>query len=349
MKKLILISIMMFLVLAIAVSADNRLKITEITAELDGNDDSVSLSNPKLDIEPESELKVKITVENDFADSDDIQIENIEIKAYLRDIDGGSDIKLTSSEFDLDPGDDKTITFDFDIPLRLDDDKYDLDIEAEGKDENKTKQSDKIMIEINVDKKTHDLRFFKKEFTSGTLICERQTTLLLGLINLGKDEEDATITVRNQRLGIDFEDKARLDEKPSNDDNTFEKEYIINVPEAIQGTYMIELKAEFGSSSSETEEVPLYIQQCVDRRETTDTSDEDINDDSEVSGSQSTELPSISTLPGTTDTTINQPNTQESAQSQAKFTTFDGSVAIIVLEIIAIVVGILLIIVLNRK
>lgn len=357
MKKIMLISILIILVLAVTVAAESKLEITDIEAEIDGDEESVSLTSPNIDVQPDVELKLKITVENKFTSEEDLEIQNIKGTAELKDIDDGSDVSIESSEFDLDPGDDKTVTFEFEIPIKLDDDEYDLDIEFEGEDENDTDHSDKISIEVKVDKDTHDVRFSKKEFTTETLICDRDTIFLMEAINVGNEEEDVTITLKNLRLGVQFEDKVRLDEKPSQEDNTFQKEYEINLPAAIQGTYTFELKASYGSKFTK-EEIPLYIHQC-DSKITSSIMDsnDDSSDEEPEESEQSSETGTSSTTEQLTrpaqdseDETTSASTTQQAPATEVKQSFgFDKGTAIIVLEIIVIVVGVFMIVMLNRK
>lgn len=369
MKRIILISILMILVSALAVNAaGDKLKITEIEAEVDGDENTVSLSNPSFDIEPESELDLKVTIENQFTSVEDLEIENAVVTVTLENIDDGSDIELKSSKVDLDAGDDKTFSFDFDIPLKLDDDDYDLIIEVEGEDENDTEHKDKIKVSVDVDRTKHDVRFFKKDLTIETLTCDRDTTLMLGIMNVGEEEEDVDIVIRNDRLQILFEDKARLDERPSSDDNTFEKDYEIDLGPAIQGTYTFELRAKYGSKTTK-EEVPIYVQQCTERISNSSSNDEDETDDSSTDTYNESSDESSSENQDTTDsssenidaqTTTDQQGTSTETETQHTDSTNPittnsyrssslGSTAIIVLEIIVIIVGILLIIMMNRK
>jgi len=354
MKKLIVISIMMIVLLAAIVSATgDKLKITEIEASFDSEDDSISLSNPKTDIKPDNTLTIKVTVENQFTTSEDVDIEDIEVSATLENIEDGNDIEFTSSKFDLSPNDDKTVKFEFEIPLVLDDDQYDLNIEVVGEDTNDTKHKESLTVELNVDKENHELMFYKNEFSPQTLVCDRDTNFLVGVINIGENEEEVTFTLKNDRLGYSYEDKFKLDERPSSDENQYDKELKLSFPDAIQGTYTFEAKVSY-NGKTEKKEIPLVIQMCEQNVVTDEQTSESGESDTENSDETSSDTADENVLSDKSENNNNEESSSTNDNTNVAPVTYTeandySSAIIIALEIIVIIVGIALIVMLNKR
>ncbi|MEK6827733.1 MAG: hypothetical protein AABX78_00115, partial [Nanoarchaeota archaeon] len=209
----------------LVVELGNPLKITDVDVKVDGKKSSNVKENSKISKEakPSSDVEFKITVKNNFLESDNIKIENIEVKTTIEGIDDGSDFEEESNEFDLNEQDDKTVTLKFKLPLNIEEGDYDVAIHAEGEDENGNVYERDFKIELEVEKEKHDLRFQQFELSPAIVSCARAISARYKIINLGQeDEENAIIEIKNDNLGLDFVQKG-ISINEGTEDNIFSK------------------------------------------------------------------------------------------------------------------------------
>ena len=121
----------------ITVKEGSRLKISDVDAKIGSKKSNNLENNTKIrkEASPGSNVEFRVMLQNGFTKDDGLEIEDIEAKLTIREIDGGDDLELDANEFNLDAQDDKKIKFKFNIPLSIDEDVYEVLIEAEGKDE----------------------------------------------------------------------------------------------------------------------------------------------------------------------------------------------------------------------
>ena len=189
----------------------NPLKITDADVKVDGKKSSNVRENSKISKEakPGSNVEFKITVKNNFLESDNIKIEDIKVETTIEDIDDGSDLEEESNEFDLDEQDDKTVTMKFKLPLNIEEGDFDVVIHAEGEDENGNVYERDFKIELEVEKEKHDLRFQQFELSPAIVSCARAISARYKLINLGQeDEENAVFEIKSDSLGLNFAQKG---------------------------------------------------------------------------------------------------------------------------------------------
>jgi hypothetical protein len=268
MKKIALISTLTFLVvLMLASSVHAELRFKDLTGYVDGKKDSgASETGGTIDnVEPESKIKFKVEMENTFSDR---EINGVTIEATLKDIDDGEDLDDESDDFDLDPGDDKRVTFEFDIPLEVEDGSYTLELYAEGNDNtvNRTKHNATLKITVEVEKEKHKLHYYLTRLTPESVSCGRPTELEVGVINLGReDEDDVRLEVSNSDLELQEQTAVfELDEGANDDDVKTVKRFKITTSEKLAvGTYPIQLKTSYNKDSKLlSDSVDLIVTAC---------------------------------------------------------------------------------------
>ena len=252
----------------ITVSEGTPLLISKVDVKVDGKsdkdlDDGDTISK---EAKPSSDVEFKIEVENLY--SDDLEIEDITVTVTIEDIDDGDDLEEESSEFDLDPEDDKKVTLDFKIPLEVDEDTYTVEIKAEGEDKNNTEHETTFIVYLEVEKKAHEIRVKRAYLSPSQISCERTITLETSIINTGsKDEDDVSLRVENAALNINrLIEGIELDE--GTDDNTFKANYIFDIADDVSaGTYPISIKTYYDAKSSAYDTVELTVKDCVVEKE----------------------------------------------------------------------------------
>ncbi len=250
----------------------SRLKIIDVDAEVDNKKSSNIGNNEKISREakPESSLEFKITLKNDFLKSENIDIENIQVKVTIENIDDGDDLEEESNEFDLNAQNDKTVTLKFEIPLNVDEDTFDVLIEAKGESENGSFYEQNFQVELEVEKEKHDLRLLNAELTPTLINCNRVITLNYKIINVGQeDEENAALQVNNDNLGLNLIEKGiSIDE--GTEDKIFSKSTKIKINDNIEsGEYPVNVNIYLDDNKLiDTKTFDINVQDCIKIKET---------------------------------------------------------------------------------
>jgi hypothetical protein len=244
-KHALCIIITLFLVMFSAFAAADMLEITEVTIEVDDDKQSADEGGGTIDILPDSTLTLKVEVTNNFdSDVEGSEIENIEVEAILEEIDDGDDFEETSDDFDLRDGRDKTVTLEFKIPLRLEtDETFKLFLTAKGEDQNNTDHEDEIEFDVDVDKEKHEIRFTRSELAPSKVTCAKATTVILGLINTGEEDEDVELILDGAAIGYNKRMEFEMMEDIDDDENEYEFSGTIDLEDVSEGTYPIMIRA----------------------------------------------------------------------------------------------------------
>jgi len=264
MRKLV-ISAIVLLILAQVVLAEG-LEITTIRVYVNSKKESgIDREGGSIDnVRPDSTVEVKVKVKNTYPRSSDEEIENIVVTGTIEEIDDGDDIEEESEEFDLKPGRTKTVTLTFDIPLAVEEETFEFPIKVEG--ENSTSDLEATaLLELEIEKKNHELRFVKAELDDKILSCKDSTNLNVKVVNTGSDDEDdVELTISNDELGIDRKDIIDLDNDPFDKDSTFSQSYLIQLPDNFEpGVYPILIRASYNRGKDAIEKVvKLTVENC---------------------------------------------------------------------------------------
>jgi uncharacterized membrane protein len=267
----------------ISVETESQLSIDDVDVTVGGNTDSNLQDGNRIDDEakPEDRVKFDIQIKNLFSDNDDIQIENIEVEITIQDIDDGDDLEKTSSDFDLNADKKKTVSIDFEVPLEVESGNYDVIIIADGRDENGARHTDRMQLELEVDRENDDVRITKADLSSSTIKCGQSTSLRFEIRNLGDStQDDAAVVISNTDLGLNQRfDDIELDDNPTDRDSRFSRSVDIVVPSsASPGSYPIDVIAFIDRNTRiDREVVTLNVQSCEEQVEqtTTDTNQPD--------------------------------------------------------------------------
>ncbi len=217
-----------------------------------------------IKVEPDSKLEVKVELENLYSKESGIEINNVLVTATLIGIDDGEDIEEESDEFDLKPEKDKIAKISFDIPLEVEEDDYELKITIEAEDDLGIKYEIEKEYKVEVNKKSHEIEFYRLELEDNELECNRGTNIDVGIINLGKKEEDVILEITNSELNLNIKKKNTLSEDPFDEDNKFSGLIPIKISDEVKaGNYPIEVKAIYNKGSDEIKKaLNLVIKDC---------------------------------------------------------------------------------------
>ena len=346
--RVFLLSFIVFVFLAgIAYAATPRLSFSDVDVKV-GSKTSKNLNDGDT-IDDEAEqgdtVEFRVEVKNNFTDAEDLDIEDISIEITIEEVDDGDDLDEESSDFDLKAGRDKKVTLKFQLPIEIDEDTFDVTIHAEGEDENGTDHDADMRLRLEVEKENHLLKITRKTLSPAEVSCNRKNVQVgVTAINIGsEDEEDVTFHVLNSDFGIDLKDDVGdLDAEPNEDESRFSKVYTFNVPsDAEAGSYPIILRALYDNDRKKAEEtVTLTVSDCATlKKETTESTTEE---DEEVAV--------ITPTTGRTTTTVVEETPAGATVTQESFLKSNAFVTgIIIAEVVAVIVGIVLVISLFRR
>lgn len=318
MKTKLLIVLTIALLCIPFVLAESKLEITDINVRVDGSKESGIDANGGTvdDVEPESELKVEVTVKNTYSSDDDMEIMDIRVEGILERIDDGDDLDEEADDFDLDETDSEDVELVFNLPLQIEEGSYDLEITVEGEDENNTDHNDTATLRIRVEKENHKLVIYRTVVNPNNVACGRSTYLELDIYNLGTNEEDdVELIIQNADLGLYTGNNFTLSDDIDDDDNLYSKKFDIAIPEdASVGSYPISIAITYDRGDEDDEKLAdLVVSECnpvVDNTQTTTT-------DTTTTDTQTTTTDTTDT---TTTTTVT--DTQTPAVTYDKATSF---------------------------
>ena len=346
--KPLLLSLVILIFLAnIAYAAGSKLIFSDVDVKV-GSKTSKNLNDGDTiddEAEPGDTVEFRVEVKNNFTDAEDLDIEDISIEITIEEVDDGDDLDEESSDFDLKAGRDKKVTLKFQLPIEIDEDTFDVTIHAEGEDENGTDHDADMRLRLEVEKENHLLKITRKTLSPAEVSCNRKNVQVgVTAINIGsEDEEDVTFHVLNSDFGIDLKDDVGdLDAEPNEDESRFSKVYTFNVPsDAEAGSYPIILRALYDNDRKKAEEtVTLTVSDCATlKKETTESTTEE---DEEVAV--------ITPTTGRTTTTVVEETPAGATVTQESFLKSNAFVTgIIIAEVVAVIVGIVLVISLFRR
>lgn len=238
------------------------LNVKEINFYVDGDKESGTIK-----VGPDSKLEVKVELENLYSKETDVEIKDVLVTGILKDIDDGEDIEEDSDEFDLKPEKDKTAKLTFDIPLEVEEDEYELEILIEAEDDLGIKYEIEKEFEVEVDKKPHELEFYRAELQDDEIECSRETNIDIGIINLGTKDEDVVLELVSSELSLSIKKKITLSEGAFDKDNKFSGLMPIKIDDDIkEGTYTITVKAIYNDGNDEKKKsLNLVVKDCKDK------------------------------------------------------------------------------------
>lgn len=223
------------------------------------------------DVKPGESFDVKVTVENV---GEDIDLEDVEVEVYLMDgnnvleDDDEDEIKDDVEVGKLGNGDEEELTFTFTMPVSVEDgDSFGVKVVVKGENEDNSAEKFEDIYEredmIEVEKEEHEVEIFEAELDSSTLSCVKTTYIKLGMRNIGADDEDAILTVRNDQIGLRVQDNFELVSDYDDDDFEMEKSYLLDFSSAPSATYpvIVLIENEDGDKLGSTT-ISITIQDC---------------------------------------------------------------------------------------
>ncbi len=242
---------------------DNLLvNVTKIYVDGDRLSDKNVRRGKIQDVFPESEIKFKIELENLYDSSTDLEISDISIEGTIEEINDGEDIDEEISEFDLSADKEVTKDLEFKIPLRVEAKDRLLKIVVEAEDDAGIKYEFEFTYDLEVEKEEHDLRILNAELNEDSYECGENAFLELLVLNVGDGEEDVELSIVNEDLELDINEKFELSDDVFEASSKYEKRFNIWLPDDVsKGIYAIIITANYGGEK-EMKNLDLSISDC---------------------------------------------------------------------------------------
>lgn len=345
-KKLLLSLVIFIFLMNVAYAARQALEFSDVDVKV-GSKTSKNLRDGNTineEAEPGDGVEFRVELRNNYTSAENLEIEDISVEVTIEGIDDGDDLEDEAKEFDLKAGSDKRVTVKFDVPIEVEEGSFNVKIEAEGRDENGTRQSALMKLKLEVEKENHMLKITRKTLTPAEVACNRKNVQLgVTVINIGnEDEEDVTFQVISQDLNLEIKENiGELEAEPNEDTSRFSKTYTFSVPNSLEaGSYPITLRALYDNDRRKAEEtVSLTVNDC----KTTTVTDEEEEEEEfeEEEEEEEVTVPTGATTGTTTTTTVPEGFvvTEEGFLSSNAFI-----VGIIIAEVVAVIVGIVLLV-----
>ena len=259
MKKLFIFALV-FLILASFVCAEG-LEINDITVYLNNEKEGVIKEGSRFSeiVEPGDELELEIDIENTFRDN--IDIEDIEIILKIENIVEGENLTEDISKFDLNDGNRKIKSIKIDIPDDADETIKTVKLSVRGVDENGTVHKLNSEFYININDEKHDITIYTTKIKPEVVECSGTVELIVWIENSGGyDEEEVTLVVENEELGI-YKEYTNLEVDES---EKYAKQVILSLENINKSDYyMLQLKTYYKDDHlDDIGEVGLTVHKC---------------------------------------------------------------------------------------
>jgi len=250
---------------SLIVSQSAKLRISDLDIKVGSKSDKNVQNNSLIskEAEPGDKVIFKIEIENFFTKEENLEIQNIDIEITIENIDDSDDLEEESKDFDLNYGRSKDFELEFKIPLEVDEGLFDVLIEVEGVDENGTIHEIRYELQLEVEKKNHELLITRSEISPSSVTCGRKISFNVELMNTGsKDEEDVSLEILSSELGINSVTSGiSIDEGDS--DNRFSKIIRTEINEVEEGIYPININAYYDTVLGDSKILELMVKDCL--------------------------------------------------------------------------------------
>jgi len=320
----------------------SKLEISDLEVEIDGDTEDKLNDGDKITnkAEPEDKVYFVVTIENRYTDTEDIDIEDIQVIITVESIDDGDDIELESSEFDLEADKEEDIILDFDVPLKVDEGDYDVVIEVEGEDDNGNIHRDEWRVKLSVEKKSHYVKIQEARLSPTSIECNRRINIFVEFMNVGsKDEDEVELEIKNTNIGLNIrKQRIQLDNEIDEEENIYEETFTFTVADNVPaGSYPIKVSSFYSEDIlSDIKTLQLDVKDCTRLPPEPEIEEEEETIEEQTAIEEEQETPE-------TGITIQQPPTSKPKESKT-FRDTHVYIALVVLALITVVGAILIII-----
>jgi uncharacterized membrane protein len=182
--------------------AESMLEISKVAVILDdGSSEKTFASDERFDkLKAGSSFTLRVYVKNMFTDSDNIDINDVEV-TVLSDDTLGIDDSQNLDDDSLNPGHKSSADFTADVPTDAEDgDSYDVDITAKGQDENNAWHYASFSGRMEVNRVTNEVTISQERISPSSISCNGKVTITADLTNTGSANQDSAFLLNGKVL-----------------------------------------------------------------------------------------------------------------------------------------------------
>lgn len=266
-----------------------KVNISKIYVDGEKQTDSNVRRGRIVDIFPNSEIELKIELENLYDSSTDIEIVEISIKGTIEEIDNGEDIEEEIGEFDLKADMKSSKMLKFGIPLEVEAKDRLLKIEIKAKDDADIKYEKEFNYDLEIEKEDYKLKIIKADLDKSSYKCGTNAFLDFSILNIGAKNEVVKLQITNDDLKLNVNENFELSNNAFEESSKYEKRFNIRLPDNIdKKTYPITITAEYGSKK-EIGNVNLVVGECEKKESKNET--KELKEEEEITGVQMEQSP----------------------------------------------------------
>lgn len=249
-------------------TAENNLAIDRVEVYVDGRRQTFT-SSPGVvdrDLRIDSEIEIRVRVENRDLNLDMRNVELELLSDSLRDADGRTD---SISRIRSDRREELRVTFSLD-PRRVDvrDSPFVLDMFVNARDDDNARHSDRFELDFDIEQNTRDLRFVDRRVSPTNVLCGQDVVRFdFDVLNTGLRDLDRAI-LNLQIPDLDIDEEVRNIEIDEGD--TERVRVSAQLPEErSEGNYFVEstLRTRPGDSVTDIDTYTLRVEECIEEEE----------------------------------------------------------------------------------
>ncbi len=242
----------------------NPLKVKDVTIRVDNKrQKDADETGGQIEAGPGSTIQFDVSIMNDEQFETDLTVEDIEMEITIDDIKNGLEEKADFKDLDIGEEDEEKISIE--LPLILEDGDYDIKLLIEGTTNKGISQEISLEYELEINKERHDVEFLLIELEEEKICSGKQIKILVGVANIGKEDENIALTIQIPELGTQKTENIFLEEGDDKDDSTSWKTIQFATSKSITGNYNLVVSADFKEHIEEN--LQITIEKCAEKAE----------------------------------------------------------------------------------
>ena len=243
------------------VDADGKTQKDEFASD----DDTYTLEN---EVKPFTDMTFTFDLQNLFDKDykDQGKLEGIELNIDLSDNDLLKEGFADTRQFeDIEAGKEGKFTVTLPISEDVEPDTYTLEFTITAEDNEGIEYEIKKEVELEIQLDDDDIRIVKAQLLPETAtICDKEASLQVEVHNFGSDDQDKVkVTLQNTELGLDEKIEDIAIDAHTEDDDSWQKTFVIPLENTKVKTYFLDLKTYIDNTLTDVKAVQLVLKSCA--------------------------------------------------------------------------------------
>lgn len=212
------------------------------------NFDVTDKTGDDAELLPGDEIKVEFDVSNEIT----TDMNDVRVRVWIED-DAGERIsdRIDTEKFNVEGKTTETKDVTLKVPVDAKDGKHYVVFEATGQDDDGNDVYDLTFESIDVERNAHNLLIESVTFNPEMPICGSSVEIAVKVANIGtSDEDDAYVTIKNTKLGIDYKSDV-FEVQDSGSDADYTVRAVVDIPKSAgEDLYPLDVKVTFNEGDT---------------------------------------------------------------------------------------------------